>query len=308
MKPSNGASVYAAVAYADVFGYPLTLEELHHWSIGKPSRRTSTRSVTGLATIASRGQSYVTLKGRAHLVAAREDKMRWAKKKWVIARRTAGLLSLLPTVRLVGITGGLAMNNVIAKDDVDVLIIAERGTLWTTRLITTLILDIARMRRRPRDRRFTDKACLNMHMDESALALPISDRDLFAAHEVLQMKPVWERNGTYRKFLHANQWVKKFLPNAWREQEKVLRISYYGKNKQETSSLLRTVCTLILRIFESLARRAQLRYMRRRRTTEVVNGGIIRFHPSDARIRVRNQLDRRLRKNNIPLDKFFYGQ
>jgi len=47
-------------------------------------------------------------------------------------------------------------------------------------------------------------------------ALPESERDLFSAHEVLQMEPVFDRGNTYKKFLLANKWVKTFLPNAWR--------------------------------------------------------------------------------------------
>lgn len=308
MKPAPGAFVYAAVAYADIFGFPLTPEELHRWSIGNVQRGTDPHSVAGLTAVTRRGRPYIVLKGRARLVAARETNARWVRKKKDIANRAAGILFRLPTVRLVGITGGLAMENTGASDDIDFFIIAEHGTLWITRLAATLILDMVRMRRRPADRRVSDTVCLNMYMDESALTLPDRDRDLFAAHEVLQMKPIRERSGTYRKFLRANRWAAAFLPNAWREQEHGVPISNYGKNKRETATFLRTACILILRVFEPVARRAQLAFMRRRRTTEVVESGVIRFHPVDARIRVKKELARRLRKYNLPLDKFFYGR
>ena len=62
-----------------------------------------------------------------------------------------------------------------------------------------------------------------------------------------------------------------------------------------------------LRIIEPIARFVQLRYMRKRRTNEVISGSIIRFHPADARVWVRDALAKRLARHNIPLDKVFYG-
>lgn len=309
MKLSNGISVFTAVAYADVFDYPLTLEELRYWSVGRiPLGKLQRHTVPALSFVTFRGQTYAVLKGRARLVERRAERAHIAKKKWDIAKAAFKFLSFIPTVQLIGITGGLAVDNVTTHDDIDVFIIAKQGTLWITRLMVTLITDLLRIRRHPQDLVVTDKVCLNMFMDEGALTLLKKDRDLFAAHEVLQMKPVLDRGGTYKKFLLANRWAEKYLPHAWREQEKVLRISYYGKNKQETTSLIRTTCTLILRAFEPLARRAQIRYMQQRRTTEVITGSIIRFHPVDARVYVKEQLAQRLRQYNIPLDKIFYDR
>ena len=43
--------------------------------------------------------------------------------------------------------------------------------------------------------------------------IPEKEQDLFSAHEVCQMKLVWEKERTYQKFLKANQWSQEFLPN-----------------------------------------------------------------------------------------------
>ncbi len=107
------------------------------------------------------------------------------------------------------------MDNVDRKDDIDLFIITKRNRLWTTRLFATIVVDLLGIRRKPGETDVRNKICLNMFMSEDALSIPKQEQDLFAAHEVLQMKPLWEREGIYKKFLMKNKWVSKFLPNAW---------------------------------------------------------------------------------------------
>jgi hypothetical protein len=52
----------------------------------------------------------------------------------------------------------------------------------------------------------------------------------------------------------------------------------------------------ILTQLEALARWAQLRYMAKKRTTEVVEKGRLRFHPQDARSWVLPEYQQRLKK------------
>ena len=50
-----------------------------------------------------------------------------------------------------------------------------------------------------------------MFLDESDLL--IRDRNIYTAHEICQMKLLWDRNGTYRKFIRVNSWIREYLPN-----------------------------------------------------------------------------------------------
>ena len=56
----------------------------------------------------------------------------------------------------------------------------------------------------------------------------------------------------------------------------------------------------ILAQLEALARWGQLRYMRPRRTIEVVEPGRIRFHPRDAGKWILKAYQTRLKKLNLP--------
>ena len=99
------------------------------------------------------------------------------------------------------------MNNAVENDDIDLMIITAANRLWLTRLLASLLL-FPWLRR---GRKIHNRVCLNLWLDESALAL--TQRNLYIAHEICQAKPVFERNKTYQKFIAANLWYKKFLPN-----------------------------------------------------------------------------------------------
>lgn len=38
-------------------------------------------------------------------------------------------------------------------------------------------------------------------------------QDIYVAHQILQMKPLWFQGKIYQKYLQENEWVFKFLPN-----------------------------------------------------------------------------------------------
>lgn len=285
-------AVRVAISYADIFDYPLTREEVRLWAPYRLIR-------TPLAEFQGWFPRRYT-----HLTALRKQREAWSKEKWVQAQRGASILKLIPTLTLVGATGGLARDNAKEDDDIDFLLITAPRTLWMTRALSTILLDIFRLRRQPNDTKVRNLICLNMFMSEDGLAVPPEERDLFTAHEVLLMRPLWERGGAYQKFLSANQWVKRFLPNAW--EEKCQMIEDKWPIPREKISIWRVVWRW--NILESLAKAFQLWYMRKRRSTEVVSDTLIRFHPHDARIWIKRALGRRLAKYNIPLDKIFYGR
>jgi len=290
--------LFATVAYADIFDYPLTADDLYFWCIKKTPRKNFRAG--GIPGVVNHNYM-LTLRGRQNITETYDRRRELSKEKREIARRAGKWLRLIPSLTLVGITGSAAVNNATAGDDIDLFFITARKTLWITRALTTLLIDILGIRRRPGDKKVTNKICLNMFMSEDALAIPKKEQDLYAAHEVLQMEPLWARGNSYRRFLETNIWVKKLLPVAW-------EIKHFGRNNHPKASYFWTyVSVFFLKWFERPAKFFQLWYMKKRRTHEVITARMLRFHPQDVRHWVRVEFARRLLKRNIPLDNVFYG-
>lgn len=283
-------NLITTVAYADIFDYPLTKAEVALWAVGEVG------DVSRLRGVESDG-TYITLPGRKKIIVLRKSRGRLALAKWKRAKKVSRLFRYVPTVLLVGVTGGLAMDNAEEKDDIDLFFIVVSGSLWISRLIVTILAEVVGARRHPGERQVADKVCLNMFMSEDTLMLPKHEQDLFSAHEVLQMVPLWERGQAYRSMLFQNAWVKNFLPAAWKAKTRIMVRPDKKRHKGFWSNL---------GWLENIAKAIQLTYMESRRTNEVISTGMIRFHPQDARVWVKKKLELRLKHLHIPLDKYFY--
>jgi cytidyltransferase-like protein len=263
-------AVLNTLAYADIFDYPLTFKEIHRWLIFNSSSARGSfkrKLLLKIKPIEKHGR-YYCLPGRQKIISLRHKRARFSQLKFKLARRTAKLLALIPTIRMVAVTGALAMNNADPSDDIDLIIIASSNRLWLTRLFCVFLLELFRLRRRPGGKvnNFKNKICLNLFLDESALALPQSRRNLYTAHEICQTKPLWDRGETYQRFLIANQWVKNYLPNAIATKNLTL------KTKKHHQSILAN-------FFEQLAFKLQYGYMKKKITNEKIAKNFAFFHP-----------------------------
>lgn len=294
-------AILKTLAYADIFNFPLTSGEIWGYLIARDDNREYKRIKNEFKRISefedclkvlisggkiSADEGYCFLKGREKIVGLRKKREKWSREKVKKAKRIANLLKIIPTVKLVGISGALAMNNAEEGDDIDLFIITSSGRLWLTRFLVTLLVEVTGQRRKPRQGKlgnwrgfpynreaissfaYKDKVCLNMFVDEVHLAVPPSERNLFTAHEVVQMKPLWSRDGVYQRFLRENLWVGKFLPNSLRN------------TRHETRDTILPLYPFLSGL-ERLLMVLQLKYMQKRRTTEKISPGRILFHPED---------------------------
>lgn len=306
MKLTVRQSLIATLAYADVFGYPLTQTELVRWLVFAPRVPSRViRDAIPALNVQREDNGFLMFPGNKGSGRMRNLRERVSRQKWGIARTVGQKLCMIPTLTLVGVTGGLALDNASQGDDVDLFFIVEKGTLWISRFLTTALVEALGVRRRPADTTVRDKVCLNMFMTEDALAVPADERDIFTAHEVLQMRPLWERSGAYRRFLAANRWAERFLPNAWEDR---IRMKNHESGMRGETHGFRTFAVVLLRCIEKPLKYLQVRYMKKRRTTEVIGDGVLRFHPRDVRSWIRREMGKRLRRYQIPLDKIFYGR
>jgi hypothetical protein len=143
------------------------------------------------------------LPGRDDVVATRKQRQTSAERLWPEAIVYGRLMARLPFVRMVGVTGSLAVNNVGPEEDIDYMIVTADDHLWVCRAFVILLVRWAARR--------AITLCPNYFLTESALRL--STQNLYTAHELTQMVPLFGLP-LYHSMRRLNSWTDRFLPNA----------------------------------------------------------------------------------------------
>ncbi len=202
------AAIIHAVAYVDVFDYPLTVEQVHRYLLAAPASLETVQDVLDNGRLVpdylARDQDHFMLPGRESIVQTRRRRAGVAAEMWPRAVRYGRMVASLPFVRMVAVTGALTMDNVEPDDDIDYLIVTEPGRLWLSRLLVVVLVRWAARR--------GDIVCPNYLLSENALTLV--PHNLFVAHELVQMVPLSGRS-VYQRLCRLNDWAARFLPNAY---------------------------------------------------------------------------------------------
>lgn len=203
------AAILRTILYADVFNYPLTLEEIHHYLIHhepvaleviQDTLATSPRLHSALIA----RPPYYLCRERENLIAVRAAREAAADYLWPLALRYGRWLARLPFVRMVALTGALAVRNASNRDDdLDYLLVTHPGRVWIARAFAILLVRYGRLR--------GVEVCPNYVL--AADMLEQARQDTFMAHELAQMVPLYGR-ATYDAMRCQNTWTAGYLPNA----------------------------------------------------------------------------------------------
>ncbi|MCO6451390.1 MAG: hypothetical protein J5I90_11445 [Caldilineales bacterium] len=203
---SLNEAILQTVAYADVFDYPLTPDEVHRYLVGvQASLPMVQQALTNgqLPAKLARHDDFVMLRGREEIVAIRRERAKIAEYLWARAIRYGNIIAGLPFVRMVAITGSLAVDNAEQEGDIDYMVITAPDRLWLCRaLVIALVRWAARQ---------GDTVCPNYFLSERSLR--IENPNLFVARELAQLVPL-SGFDIYRQIRDINNWSREFLPNA----------------------------------------------------------------------------------------------
>ena len=150
-----------------------------------------------------RDGEYLALRGREEVFARRRQRQANTRRLRRKAEQCGRVISHLPFVRMVAITGSIAADNAAEGADLDFMIVTAPGRVWTVRALSMVVVRFWSLR--------GVTVCPNYLLAESALALP--ERDRYTARELLQMLPVGASHA-YERMLRENEWWRDFLPNA----------------------------------------------------------------------------------------------
>lgn len=269
-------NILKTLVYHDIFSYPLTFAQLSEYLITEESiqQKDIKREVSYLLKqqMICFYKGYYCLSGRELIIPAYIQRLRESREKFTSAAKIFNLLSRIPTIRFLAISGSLARNNANKGDDIDLFVITAPKTIWITRLVILSVLQLMGRRRVRGERDVQNKFCVNFFMDTDTLSFPLEKHDLYTAFELSQIRPVVDKENILWTLYMRNSWMRQFLAH------KPLPVYTYNK-----LNIIDKILILLFSLCEGISRRLQWKIMHKHITTETVNRHQAAFHPLDYR-------------------------
>jgi len=289
------SSIIETLRYFSQFKYSASLNELHIFHNKEIIKQTLKKQLLSLIKDEKVKKIYdrYTL-GEYSMKSNRRKKISIEKVSKVA--HYFEILQTIPIIKLVAITGSVAMYNAQVDDDVDIFIISSSHRMWMARFFAYMIASLLGIRRKRNNPYVKDTVCLNLFFDGTDVNIPQKKQNSYIAHEITQMKPVIMRDESYSNFVMQNKWIYDIYPNArqyllqYSQKNDVLERNFGVVKKQLKLryTVLRIVIVVIYYVLaffgpivEILLKYIQLFFILRHRTSERITETQLWFFPDD---------------------------
>lgn len=299
-------SILSTIVYYNNLGQPLTCFEIYKYLV-KPKNHSHLTDVLnngyGLLQVLDCLEKSLWLKefiqhkngfyfliGKDNLMHKRILKNRIAIKKWKRVKRMSKILQLLPFIRMIAVSGSLAVNNTRKKSDIDLLIVAKQRRIWLTRALVTLTTHLLGVRRHKT--LTANRLCLNHYITDESLNIPF--KSLYNAQTYARLTLLFQSgpSAVYQQFRKANSWINKYLFN-----NKEQKINLHTIRQSDFSDTVRGFLETVLggsigNILEKILKTYQSRRIRKDPMTEKVGGRVtfnddqLEFHPDSPELKI----------------------
>lgn len=210
--------ILAAVAYFDLFDYPLTQSEIFSYLRNACSHESFTEGLQHLTSTnhLRRFGEFYTLQDDPALVTRRRLGNQKAKRLLLTARKIAGFLSAFPFVRGVAVSGSLSKNYADEDSDIDFFIITSPNRLWLARTFMHVFKKLTYLGRKQH------WFCMNYYID--GCEMQIREKNIYTAIEIATLMPL-RGIRAFDHFYFHNAWAKELLPNQG------MKVSYLKENQ-----------------------------------------------------------------------------
>ncbi|EHQ27366.1 nucleotidyltransferase domain-containing protein [Mucilaginibacter paludis] len=228
--PSINKNIIAALAYFDVFNYPLTQAEIFLFLGEKCDHNLFT---DGLAYLLAHNciycfDTFYTLRDDPQIAIRRRNGNLKANQMMPVAAKVCKLLIRFPFVRGIAISGSLSKNFADEQSDIDLFIITAPNRLWLARTLMHLFKKLTFLVNKEHF------FCMNYFIDEQELE--IVEKNIYTATEIVTLIPL-EGDIAFEHFYSANAWTMAYLPNNY------MRVSTANPLKK---SFIKTLAETIL--------------------------------------------------------------
>jgi hypothetical protein len=209
-------SIKKTLSYFAVSDYPLTKEELFGYLWQPPIINYEDFLTNGLVGTEEKN-GYYFLDSESDVVEKRRERLLVCEQKLKIAIKAARKIRSIPFIRAVFVCNTIGAGTASQKSDIDFFIITAPKRIWLVRFFANLILKFWGLRVSAKHTK--DKVCLSFFVDENSLNLDnlrVVNDDVYLIYWIHQLIPVFDPDNICERFLKANNWTTKFLPNALR--------------------------------------------------------------------------------------------
>jgi hypothetical protein len=200
-----GESILRALAYFDIFQYPLLAGEIKRFSDQPTDEIFFEKTLEQLLYDKKifRFYDFYSLQNNFLLAEKRIQGNHRAQLLLPKAMKIGRFLFRFPYVRAIGISGSLSKNYADEKADIDFFIIAKANRLWIARTLMHLFKKLTFI---TGHQHFY---CMNYYIDETALEL--KDKNIFTAIEIKTLLTVCGKKAL-DSFFTTNKWADDFFP------------------------------------------------------------------------------------------------
>lgn len=201
----NRQTIYRVVCYFNLFDYPVKTEELAAFSALRLDAAIAAVEELQAAGLVERGRGYVFAPGRGWMIDKRETDEAYFLRHYKKIRWAAWVLSHMPFVRGILLTGRTSKGILAEYDDFDFLILAEKDRARITWILLFLLRRLVSLNHRNANFKWF---CCNYVLSEDRLAL--EERDPFIAMELVCAFPMFNRL-LFERFRQANPWHRQYF-------------------------------------------------------------------------------------------------
>lgn len=267
VKTSCAEAILETLSYRSIFKYPLSYNQLYTYLI-TPEEFTEEDFKKELRSLC-KGRK-VKYSDDLYYLAGMKP-VNWKRRAESSDKLLASIsltlthLKRIPWIKMIGITGAVAARNAPKDDDIDLFIVTQKNRTWITRLFVWLITKSTG--KYPLDGDFRGKVCPNIIVSEENMRWPKDKRNIYVAHEILLLQPIYSKNHTYFKFIKKNKWVFDYFAH--------LKVNTKGIEIKPSKE------STLLDFIETLSMSLQRLYMRKKKTNEIVEKAVIHFNKAD---------------------------
>lgn len=302
-------SIIATLGYFNIFEYPLTLLELKtnllqlnkNFSVSNVNLTELEQALNNelLKKFIEQKNGFYFLSGNDKHYQTRQQRYYIADQKIKRALKIAWLFKFIPTIQMIAVSNSLGYSNTTISSDIDLFIVTKQNRVWTTKLLTTLL--IISLSLRPTAKCSKDKICLSFFVDENNLNLEkfqlsntVTEKtdlpnDIYLTYWTTQLLPIFDRNNTYDQFWQDNSWVNQYLPNRQQYNPTLSRKLL----AEPTNS---TIFNRFGDYFETLAKKIQLKRLNpklkalmNKDSRVIINDNILKLYSLDRREQYQHQ-------------------